>query len=89
MRKPGVSSPISSYCYFTEVFRHLGGSVRQREPPAVPSLRGPGRSPAAGMDKGGHRVHYRRRPFRREPDFGVTKVDYSFSNLLERAGEPS
>ena len=40
-------------------------------------------------DQGGHRVHYLRRPFRREPDFGVTKVDYSFSNLLERAGEPS
>ena len=40
-------------------------------------------------DKGGHRVHYLRRPFRREPDFGVTKVDYSFSTLLARAGEPS
>ena len=37
---------------------------------------------------GGHRVHYLRRPFQREPDFGVTSVSYSFAGLLERAEEP-
>src|SRR6185295_13759154 len=31
-----------------------------------------------------HRVHYLRQPFRREPDFGVTSVNYSFSELLDR-----
>ena len=36
-----------------------------------------------------HRVHYLRRPFQREPDFGVTSVNYDFSELLARAGEPS
>ncbi len=36
-----------------------------------------------------HRVHYIRQPFQREPDFGVTSVNYDFAELLERAGEPS
>jgi hypothetical protein len=36
-----------------------------------------------------HRVYYAREPFRREPDFGVTSVNYSFAELLERAGSPS
>jgi hypothetical protein len=36
----------------------------------------------------GHRVRYLREPFRREPDFGVTSVNYDFAELLARAGEP-
>ena len=36
-----------------------------------------------------HRVHYLRRPFQREPDFGVTSVNYNFAELLARAGEPA
>ena len=36
-----------------------------------------------------HRVHYLRRPFQREPDFGVTSVNYDFAELLARAAEPS
>ncbi len=35
-----------------------------------------------------HRVHYVRRPFQREPDFGVTSVNYDFSELLARAAPP-
>ncbi len=35
-----------------------------------------------------HRVHYVRRPFRREPDFGVTSVNYDFAELLARAEDP-
>ncbi len=35
-----------------------------------------------------HRVLYLRRPFQREPDFGVTSVNYDFAELLGRAGEP-
>jgi hypothetical protein len=38
---------------------------------------------------GSHSVHYLRQPFRREPDFGVTSVNYDFGELLERATEPS
>jgi hypothetical protein len=34
-------------------------------------------------------VHYLRRPFQREPDFGVTSINYDFAELLARAGEPS
>ncbi len=36
-----------------------------------------------------HRVHYLRQPFQREPDFGVTSVNYDLRDLLERAGAPS
>jgi len=41
------------------------------------------------LDGERHRVRYLRRPFKREPDFGVTSVNYDFSELLERAEEPS
>lgn len=34
------------------------------------------------------RVHYVRRPFQREPDFGVTSVNYAFADLLARAEAP-
>jgi hypothetical protein len=36
-----------------------------------------------------HRVHYVRRPFQREPDFGVTSVNYDFADLLARAEVPA
>ena len=36
-----------------------------------------------------HRMHYLRQPFQREPDFGVTSVNYDFADLLKRAGIPS
>jgi SNF2 family DNA or RNA helicase len=36
-----------------------------------------------------HRVHYVRRPFHREPDFGVTSVNYDFSGLLRQAEVPA
>jgi superfamily II DNA or RNA helicase len=35
-----------------------------------------------------HRLHYVRRPFQREPDFGVTSVNYDFGDLLGRAEAP-
>src|SRR4051812_47724028 len=35
-----------------------------------------------------HHVHYIRRPFQREPDFGVTSVNYNFAELLARAELP-
>ena len=35
------------------------------------------------------RVHYVRRPFQREPDFGVTSVNYDFTELVGRAAVPS
>jgi SNF2 family DNA or RNA helicase len=41
------------------------------------------------LDGGAHRVHYLRRPFQREPDFGVTSVNYDFGELIRRAGAPS
>ncbi|MDW8478606.1 MAG: DUF3883 domain-containing protein [Xanthomonadales bacterium] len=36
-----------------------------------------------------HRVHYVRQPFRREPDFGVTSVDYDLAGLLTIATAPA
>ena len=41
------------------------------------------------FDGGEHRVHYLRQPFNREPDFGVTSVNYAFEELLRRAGPPA
>ena len=41
------------------------------------------------LDGGQGRVHYLRCPFRREPDFGATSVNYSFAELLARASEPA
>jgi len=40
------------------------------------------------LDDDSHRVHYLRRPFQREPDFGVTSVNYDFGELLRRAEAP-
>lgn len=40
------------------------------------------------FDDNAHRVHYVRRPFHREPDFGVTSINYDFAKLLERAEAP-
>ncbi len=36
------------------------------------------------LDGDSHRVHYVHRPFQREPDFGVTSVNYDFNELLAR-----
>lgn len=41
------------------------------------------------MDDDSHRVHYLRQPFNREPDFGVTSVNYAFADLLKRRQDPS
>ncbi|MHB1699945.1 MAG: helicase-related protein [Acidobacteriaceae bacterium] len=40
------------------------------------------------LDGANHRVHYVRRPFQREPDFGVTSVNYDFPELMLRAESP-
>jgi hypothetical protein len=40
------------------------------------------------LDAERQRVHYVRRPFQREPDFGVTSVNYDFADLLARAETP-
>ena len=36
-----------------------------------------------------HVTHYLREPFTREPDFGVTSVNYNFSELIARSGKPA
>jgi len=35
-----------------------------------------------------YQVRYLKRPFQREPDFGVTSVNYDFAELWARAGAP-
>ena len=40
------------------------------------------------FDADTHKVHYLRQPFNREPDFGVTSVNYDFAGLLARAEAP-
>jgi hypothetical protein len=41
------------------------------------------------LDGDSHRVHCVRQPFQREPDFGVTSVNYDFAELIARANVPS
>lgn len=41
------------------------------------------------IDDRTHRVHYLRRPFQREPDFGAASVNYTFAELLARSAPPS
>ena len=41
------------------------------------------------IDEATHKVHYLRQPFKHEPDFGVTSMNYDFAELLARAGSPS
>lgn len=40
------------------------------------------------LDGDSHRVHYVRQPFHREPDFGVTSVNYDMAELIKRAEKP-
>ena len=40
------------------------------------------------LDGETHRAHYLRQPFSRDPDFGVTSVNYDFAELLARAEVP-
>jgi len=40
------------------------------------------------FEDGTHKVHYVRRPFTAEPDFGVVSQNYDFKSLLEKAEEP-
>lgn len=39
-------------------------------------------------DDGSERVHYVRRPFQREPDFGAASVNYDLTEMLSRAEPP-
>lgn len=39
-------------------------------------------------EDGTHRVHYLRQPFQREPDFGVTSVNYDMKELIARGEAP-
>jgi hypothetical protein len=41
------------------------------------------------LEEDRHRVHYVRKPFHREPDFGVTSVNYDFAELLAKAEVPA
>ena len=40
------------------------------------------------MPDGQHQVHYVRQPFKREPDFDVTSVNYVFAKLIAKGRDP-
>jgi hypothetical protein len=40
------------------------------------------------LEGNSHHVHYLRQPFQREPDFGVTSVNYEMAELIRRAEKP-
>ncbi len=54
---------------------------------AIVEFTGGGASAEGEPGERGCRVHYVRQPFRREPDFGVTSVNYDFAELLRRGEE--
>ena len=41
------------------------------------------------LDGDRHYVHYVRKPFQREPDFGVTSVNYDFAALIAKGAPPA
>lgn len=41
------------------------------------------------LEDDGHNVHYIRQPFKREPDFGVTSVNYDLAELIARGETPA
>ena len=41
------------------------------------------------LDSDRHRVHYVRQPFKKEPDWAVTSVNYHMKDLLARAEAPA
>ena len=41
------------------------------------------------QDGGTEQVHYVRKPFHREPNFGVTSINYDLPELLARAETPT
>ncbi len=41
-----------------------------------------------GVETNGCKIYYVRKPFVKEPDFGVTSVNYDLSELMEKAEEP-
>ena len=43
----------------------------------------------AQIDGDHKQLHYVRQPFQREPDFGVTSVNYDFAELIRRAALPA
>jgi hypothetical protein len=40
------------------------------------------------LDEVNHKIHYIREPFQREPDFGVTSINYDFAELLAQGKRP-
>ena len=46
-------------------------------------------SAAYGKIQDGCQIDYVRKPFTREPDFGVTSVNYNLNELLAKAEVPS
>ncbi len=45
--------------------------------------------PVEFRDGDAYEVRYLRRPFQREPDFGVTSVTTTWSRLCQRSAEPN
>jgi hypothetical protein len=89
-----VSGPNKGHLRFIEVKGRMSGAdtVTVTKNEILTSLNKPDDFILAlveFLDSETHRVHYLRRPFQREPDFGVTSINYNFAELLARAGEPS
>lgn len=85
--------PVTGHLRFIEVKGRVTGSatVTVTRNEILYSLHNPDRFIFAIVEFDGdaQRVHYIRQPFQREPDFGVTSVNYDFAELLARAAAPS
>ena len=82
--------------FFREAFQRLGGAAKQREARRYEITHVP--APVRNRDRligigepvlPRYERIYVREPFKHEPDFGVTSVNYDFAELLARAEQPS
>lgn len=86
--------PKTGRLHFLEVKGRIEGatSVTVTKNEILTALNKPDQYVLAIVSVAGERataVRYIRRPFGKEPDFGVTSVNYKLDELLARAGEPA
>jgi hypothetical protein len=88
-----VDEPGSGRLRFLEVKGRVAGAqtVTITKNEVLTGLNKPEDFILALVEIDGDRVtpRYVRKPFRREPDFGVTSVNYDLIELLKRAEEPA
>ena len=88
-RKPRPRQPKFTFRYQKTTTRNYAEKRPFRAHCARGLLKTAGRPLTRNALSGRATPHYIRRPFHREPDFGVTSVNYDLDELLSRGEEPA